>query len=438
MINRILLFLFLCCISSHSVFGQIKCPSTDTTLPLVCEIPVATRASANGTLGSPANAFNASFAAQLTQLPLPSATSGVIYVFNKKENEDKPVDNLGPILIDRPQTLGKNTLFIGFGFQQFNFNAINGTNLRAVPFLYKANSGNQDQYILQDENVSFKLNQYTVIATYGLNDSTDVSVIIPIERVSVGVAAGQVTEYSFDHTTQAFLGSLTTPTNPLSGVASGFGDVLLNVKHEFPSKGKPFHYSAGFLLRLPTGDALNYLGSGAYGFNPYGIASYQFQRFAVHARLGYIWNTDTVLIQQPDLNDPNCAVNTTTTGTCKYSEARLPGGLQYDMGADANIFQRVTLAGDLFGNQFQNSPALVPGLQSIPTGAVKPYTTVTAVSLPPLSSSYISNQFSIGLKWKPFQQNYLLVYANALFQLNNVGMRSDPVPLLGLSYTFKP
>ena len=104
------------------------------------------------------------------------------------------------------------------------------------------------------------------------------------------------------------------------------------------------------------------------------------------------------------------------------------------MGADAKIIQRVSVAADLFGNQFQNSPALAQttiNVPTTPTSAIPPLQTVTRVN-----STYTINDFSVGLKWKPFKDNNLLVYGNALFQLNNVGLRTSPAPLFGLSYTF--
>ena len=35
---------------------------------------------------------------------------------------------------------------------------------------------------------------------------------------------------------------------------------------------------------------------------------------------------------------------------------------------------------------------------------------------------------------KPYKS--LILYGNVLFQANNVGLRSSPVPLVGASYTF--
>jgi hypothetical protein len=49
-------------------------------------------------------------------------------------------------------------------------------------------------------------------------------------------------------------------------------------------------------------------------------------------------------------------------------------------------------------------------------------------------SSYNLSQLSLGLKVKPWKN--LILYGNVLLQLNNVGLRSNPVPLAGISYTF--
>ena len=151
-------------------------------------------------------------------------------------------------------------------------------------------------YVSQTEHISLKLNQYVVVASYGITDTTDVSVEVPIERVSIGVSTSG---------TQYFVGPGNNPLGTLPGnigyvleVASGFGDILLGVKHDFmggETSENRTHLAAGALVRLPSGDALNYLGSGAYGLNPYIVVSY-YRRTSPHARLGYAWNSSTILL----------------------------------------------------------------------------------------------------------------------------------------------
>ena len=319
--KRTMLFLVLYQIAGLSALAQINCPTTSSG-PLVCAIPFATHTQAPGTSnGQPASVFNASFAAQLTQLPLPSSATGVVFVFDKSLNEDVPLENLGPILTDRPQTLGKKRLFVGFSFQQFSFNAIDGINMGAVPFVYSSHSGPADspttvQYTAVVDRISFKLDQYVIVGTYGLTDRLDVSVVVPINRVSIGVGQTSGTEYFINYVpTPPTTSTIPVSSGHVAGIASGVGDVLLNGKYEL-YKGERFHFASGMFLRLPTGDAQNYLGSGAYGFNPYAVVSYQW-KISPHARLGYIWNTSTVLIPAA----------TTPTGS---NSTRLPGGFQYD------------------------------------------------------------------------------------------------------------
>ena len=441
MIRRTLLFLLICCMWGVAMRAQTDCTPSSNKLPLVCQIPVATRATNPGTVGNDAQAFNASFAAQLSQLPLPSSATGVVFVFDKSIQDYKVLENLGPILTDRAQTIGKRRLYLGFSFQQFNFTSINGNNLAQVPFVLQSSSGNQTQYFAQVEHISFKFNQYVLLATYGITAHTDFTVVVPIERVSIGVGqtvygpSGYGTEYFVNTSTNQPLGQVQVPIIYTPGTASGVGDVILNLKQNFTMKSESrFQFAGGIFLRLPTGDALNYLGSGAYGFNPYGVVSYG-GRVSPHARLGYIWNSHTVLIQEPQTANGNpsmCTPSSSGVTPVCTSSARLPGGLQYDVGADARIIQRVTLAADLFGNQFQNSPTLVQSTVSIPASP----SNATAQTVTRVNSTYVINDFSVGLKWKPFKDNNLLVYGNVLFQLNNVGLRTSPAPLFGLSYTF--
>ena len=167
-------------------------------------------------------------------------------------------------------------------------------------------------------------------------------------------------------------------------------------------------------VRTPTGDDLNYLGSGAFGFSPYLVYSY-LAKISPHAKIGYQWNTST------ELNNP-----TATPG----GNLALPGGVQYDFGADWAVLRHVTIAGDLLGNQYLNAPKLVRTNTPLPT-------TPSTVSLPtivPGTSSYSINNFSIGLKWNPFRN--AVFSGNVLTQLNNNGLRSRPTPLVGISYKF--
>ncbi|HTY83206.1 MAG TPA: hypothetical protein VMB19_03260, partial [Silvibacterium sp.] len=138
----------------------------------------------------------------------------------------------------------------------------------------------------------------------------------------------------------------------------------------------------------------------------------------------YQWNSETEL--NPNLVRPG-------------TNLALPGGLQYDVGADWSATKKLTVAGDLLGNQFLNAPRLTHAYTKLSytnTPANQPPPTAT-VYLPTVSlynSSYWINDLSVGAKWNPWRN--IIVTGNVLFQLNNVGMRARPTPLVGVSYKF--
>jgi hypothetical protein len=94
---------------------------------------------------------------------------------------------------------------------------------------------------------------------------------------------------------------------------------------------------------------------------------------------------------------------------------------------------------DLLGSEFINAPSFSNSSVTIPfsSGPLPPNTTTYSLKTVALvSNSYTIANFSAGLKWKPLKRKGLILYGNVLVQLNNVGLRTDPVPSGGISYSF--
>jgi hypothetical protein len=426
-----LLLLLLFCISSAGAIGQINCNNgSPSANKLVCQIPFSTGVyNLNGIGNSQttqqaikqaqtiATTFNSAIATQVSQLPLSSASSGTVVIYSAGIPET--YNNLGPILTDRAETVGRHKLFLGFTASQFYFTDINGISLRNVTIGYQLDvNANSNTYTVASTNIHFKINQYVAVATLGLTNKLDVSIIVPSERVSVGTSTSGAEQYILNASNQ-----YTGLTSPLksgnsTGIASGIGDIAFNGKYElWRGGGEHATLSAGMNLRTPTGDDKNYLGSGAWGFNPYLVFSY-LHRLSPHAKIGYQWNTAT------ELNNP-----TSSPG----GNLALPGGLQYDIGADWRWTKQLTVAGDILGSQYLNTPKFVAGTQEFPIAAA-PSTEQSLPSLTPVNSSYTVGDLSAGLKWNPYRN--LVIAGNVLIQLNNVGLRTRPAPLVGISYKF--
>ena len=424
------LYLLLAALSSTGAMGQINCTSGSAQSKLVCQFPFSTGALSNDTaLGTGqagtqalqtatavATSLNIAMASQVSQLPVASASAGTVVVY--KGGVPETFNNLGPILTDRGQTIGKGKVFIGYSFSQYVFNNIDQHPLSALPFAFSREafgSGGTLQsttYTTENLRLAFKVNQHVGIATVGLSNKVDVSAIIPIERVSLGATTGQSTNYVVD-SSNALVLTYPKPSSYSSGRAFGIGDAIFNVKAMLPS-GERSSFAAEVNVRTPSGDDLNFLGSGAWGFNPYLIYSY-LAKLSPHAKIGYQWNTKT------ELNNPK--------GTAGRNQS-LPGGMVYDIGADYALMRRMTVAADLLGSQFLNTPAIATSSVAV-TGLPSGTTLVTST---PVSSSYSVNNLSAGLKLSPVGN---LVFAgNVLVQLNNNGLHIRPTPLVGISYKF--
>ena len=188
-------------------------------------------------------------------------------------------------MTERGETIGRHKLFVAFTFQQFSFDRFYGTGRgRPNSSRLSFHNSNETVYTATTNHISATVNQYAGFATFGLTDRVDISIAVPIERVSLGMASSG-TEYAVGGAQASF-------QEYIPGIASGFGDVVLAAKGTaWYSKDERTALAFGAELRLPSGDALNFLGSGAVGIKPY-VALSRAGRISPHANLGYQWNSD--------------------------------------------------------------------------------------------------------------------------------------------------
>ncbi len=424
-----LLFIAAVCGPAVCSFGQIDCAASTK---LVCLLPQTTSYllpfdSNSGFQKIAQQALTQSYlinppiATQLTQLPIPIATVGDVFLHQKGSDVPVPFDNLGPILTDRPDTVGRHHFFAGFSYQRFNFNAIDGIALGSLPLGFVLSQTAPDNktdvqtfYVADTNKVAFQLNQYVGVATFGVTKTTDVSVVVPFNSVSLGVKSSNSQAYVYDSVSQTY-SNYPPSTKPAtsSGSASGIGDVSFSLKQLIiGGEGTRTAIAGGATFRVPTGDALNYLGSGAVGGSAYGLFEYRYF-LAPHLKVSYQWNGVSQLV------NPAAGTN-----------FRLPGGIQYDTGADLRIIRPLTLAVDLLGSQFINTnSAALSTLTPAPPKIGPTPAPLTGLSLS--SNTYATVNFSTGMK---LDIKHFIFYGNVLIQLNNVGLRSDPVPLFGIAY----
>jgi hypothetical protein len=185
--------------------------------------------------------------------------------------------------------------------------------------------------------------------------------------------------------------------------------------------------AVGLDVRFPSGDALNYLGSGAYGVKPFAVISYRW-RISPHALVGYEWNSHSVL----------------AGGLVTAAKGYVPSDLVYSVGADAAVTKWITGSVDIIGQrEFRAGSEAVTSQQFLApcTGTCVAAPTPNMVAYNSLSensnASYNITNASIGVKVRPFRKvSKLVITANVLVRLDEGGLHSKVAPLAGVGYTF--
>lgn len=110
------------------------------------------------------------------------------------------------------------------------------------------------------------------------------------------------------------------------GSKTGVGDVTVRAKFRaWEAANEKSAVAVGLDVRLPSGDAYNFLGSGTWGFRPFFTYTY-FSRVSPHATAGFQGNGNSVLagdITQLPEQKPSCPtfLHTPQGQTLRWADA---------------------------------------------------------------------------------------------------------------------
>jgi len=371
--------------------------------------------------------LNSEIGVQLSQLPFASPASGFVFSFNPSLGVvSRTTESFGPILTERADTIGRHKLFVGISYQYFDFDKVDGVDLRnfGAVFHHEPVPGNfvfANDIVSTSNRVDLKVHQVTAVATFGLTNRLDLSVAIPIVDVRMGFSSA-ATIVSFESPCCIHNFAIPSPypshervlTNSQAifsnaNSALGVGDVVFRGKFQ-AVKGEKAGLAFGMDVHAPTGDAKNFLGSGTAGVRPFATFSYA-ARISPHATVGYLWNGQSIL------------AGNITAGT----SAHLPDVVTYSAGADAGVTRRLTLAADFIGQSLRNATQIRSSSFVDFLGTSHPNIAISTGTI---------NQASVAVGGKANLVGRLVFSADVLFRVNDAGLHSKPVPLAGISYTF--
>jgi hypothetical protein len=366
--------------------------------------------------------FGTALVSQFVTVPLPSPASGFTYHFDPGTGVfQRSTQSFGPILTDRAETIGARRVSFGFASQRFTFDTAEGLDLAQVPAVFTHDNaqllGGRQDVVTTVNAIQATVSQYTTFVTVGVTDRFDVSLAVPIVSNSLKVVSDATIQRlgTTDPLTHFFRQSDgevgNTRTFTAIGDASGLGDIIVRLKASAGSS-KAGGTAFGVDLRMPTGDAMNLLGTGTTGVEPFVIFSTTFQRVSPHVNASYQWNGSSVLAGNP------------ATG----ESADFPDQAAYALGADISANDHLTLAFDVLGRYLINAERINPqDFHALDGTSVFRNIGFTQDSFNELSGA-------LGIKINLFDR--LLLDANLLFALDNHGVRDKVTPLIGFEYSF--
>ena len=408
--------------------------------------------------------LSSAIATQLATLPIISPASGFTFSYDKSAGVFvRSTTSFGPVYTERSETIGKAKFSFGTSYQRFRFSSLDGIDLHNMPAVFShipgtGTAGAAEPYesdvIQTNNNLSLNMDQTVLFGTVGLTNHLDVSLAVPIVSVRFGASSDDNivrvsgAAFTLAPSGQVFGNPHSFPNGGLTntyasrGSATGVGDITLRFKQSV-YRGKMFQVAAALDLRLPSGDARKFLGSGATGVKPFIIISSN-RRFSPHVNFGYQWNGDSILAGNitgttvSELNDVAVIQNGAAT------KGSLPGQLSYSVGADWGATKKLTLSFDYLGQTLFDAPRVFRStIQTADFSKVcNTLNGTTSCGLAPQTLQTITggkdttalSNGALGAKYNLFGQ--FLITGDLLFRMDNKGLRQDVTPLVALSYAF--
>jgi hypothetical protein len=346
-------------------------------------------------------------------VPVISSSAGFTYRYNPAtEVFERTSQTLGPLFVERPDTLGRNKFNISVSFQYVELNTFNGTDLKELQnddpiVLRTVVGGTPTGFTATRLRYSLGLQQYvtSVSATYGILDDLDINLLVPIvsTRMRVGVHAQDVAAAGPDGVFSPSPGFERTGFD--KGDAVGIGDILVRAKYQLP-RWEWLRSALGLQLRLPSGSSSDFQGTGDVELSPFVyLSTVLWDRVEPEMNLGIDYNANDVSRSAARYA---LGVDVDVTRWCNVNVAYL-GRSQFDRSSsdsDDTNFQH------LHNGQLVSEPLL--GLEFDRTD---------------------TSDLSFGVRFVVWRN--VMLYANGIYAINDDGLRNDTIiPAGGVEATF--
>ncbi len=380
--------------------------------------------------------LNNLISSNISAFPLPSTIAGLTFELLEGRPEIKR-ESLGPIYAETAETVGQLNLNIGFNASHYSLSDFRGLPVENLSFRFFTDDLNGDGILggadlvgrfFETEtmeifpDLSLDANSVVVFATLGITNNLDVGFALPFTRVRMAGTARAVlsgttfhlsglSNYSFSKSASDidFFNPNLEDTFEYDNSASGIGDISVRLKYRFLT-GPQLSLAVLADIRLATGAQEDFLSTGKTDVSLLWIVSRTMGNFAPHVNFGY-----------------------------RYKGADFDSDeVGFVAGFDHKLSRDFTFVLDFLGNYDRESGKLVllPDTQAITFSSSENAAFTRQFHLSNVPNASYDNTLDIatGLKFAP-TDNFLIM-ANIILPLQNGGLRSQVVPMVGAALTF--
>jgi len=357
--------------------------------------------------------------------PAISTVPGLSYRYNPDlQAFERSSGSLGPVYVERPQTLGRGKLDIGIAYLHINFDELNGDELDGLAFRGLKHNDccspanpppspgvpafEKDTADLFFDHFDIESDVVSLFATYGITDDWDVNILLPIIHTSLEVDARAELNNESGLGTHMFEDGGTEQRRSIDDSKTGVGDLQLRTKYHLFSSGG-FNLASGLNLRLPTGDENDFQGLGDTTLTPFFSVAQEYGRFDFHLTAGVEINADDT----------------------ERSRVR------YAAGVTAGIIEPLAFLVDVIGNSNVTDQELSV---TVPTESSVPGTTVTTpddlTDTVTVTDELHTDVVDLALGFKAAFPYSLVGFAGVFVPLNDDGLRADVIPTANIEVSF--
>jgi hypothetical protein len=325
---------------------------------------------------------------ELTTLPISASAAGFTYRFNPALGTlERTSDNFGPFFTERSLTTGRGRASVGLSLQVSRFTSLDGNDLRDGQFVVSGNHFRDEAQPFDVETLSLDVQSrtFTVFANVGVTDRLDLGVVLPF--VSLSLAGERINTYHGQSLLQA----------RADAEATGVGDVAVRAKYQLVGAR-----GSGLALlgetRLPTGRDEDLLGAGEASHRAMVIGSAEPGSVAAHVNAG-------------------------------LTRGGLSDGFFYRGAVAVSASPRLTLVAEVLGRSVEEAGRMTQLRAAHPT-----LPGVETIRLVPDGTRTHTASAVSGVKWNV--GGTLLLSGNVVYPLTERGLRSRPIPVVALDYSF--